>query len=300
MTALAVTSGLLAGLPLPRPLEDGDKDDRGAVLVIGGGAAVPGASLLTGRAALRVGAGKLKIAATPALATALGVAAPEAMIVGAPASARGELSAKAASALASAVDASDAVVIGAGMIDAVGARGLARDLIKRHPTKAWVLDAAALPSTPQAAAFARRAPASLILTPHAGEMAAMLGRPKEGVTQDPLAAARAAARMFRALVVLKGSTTWIVDPDGQAWRHDGGVTGLATSGSGDVLAGVIAGLLARGAPPATAALWGVWLHAQAGSKLSRKIGPLGFLASDVVDVLPGVLARAERKTERTA
>ena len=106
--------------------------------------------------------------------------------------------------------------------------------------------------------------------------------------------------MFRAVVVMKGATTFVVSPDGAAWRHDGGVAGLGTSGSGDVLAGAIGGLLARGVPPVAAALWGVVLHAQAGRDLSAGGAPLGFLARELLDRLPLVLGRICAEAESAA
>ena len=104
--------------------------------------------------------------------------------------------------------------------------------------------------------------------------------------------ARQLARTAGAVVVMKGPDTFIVSPDGRAWRHRDGVVGLATSGSGDVLAGVIGGLLARGAPPLVAAVWGVCLHGGAGARLAETVGPLGFLARELLDIIPRVLAQA--------
>jgi NAD(P)H-hydrate repair Nnr-like enzyme with NAD(P)H-hydrate dehydratase domain len=95
------------------------------------------------------------------------------------------------------------------------------------------------------------------------------------------------------VVALKGADTVVVTPEGSAWRHRGEAVGLATSGSGDVLAGVIAGLLARGAAPAQAAVWGVHVHGQAGVRLSRRIGRLGFLARELLDEIAPVLAELE-------
>jgi ADP-dependent NAD(P)H-hydrate dehydratase len=91
---------------------------------------------------------------------------------------------------------------------------------------------------------------------------------------------------------MKGATTWIVTSDGRAWRHEQGVVGLATSGSADVLAGLIGGFLARGAPPLVATLWGVCVHAAAGVRLSDHIGPVGFLAREILSEIPRVLRDA--------
>jgi NAD(P)H-hydrate repair Nnr-like enzyme with NAD(P)H-hydrate dehydratase domain len=92
-------------------------------------------------------------------------------------------------------------------------------------------------------------------------------------------------------LVLKGQRTFIVDPDGSAFVNHAGNSGLATAGSGDVLAGIIAGIAARGATPVQAAAWGVHLHALAGDRLRRQRGPLGYLARELSPELPGLLLR---------
>jgi len=131
-----------------------------------------------------------------------------------------------------------------------------------------------------------------VVTPHAGEMARLLDRDKALIEADPLAAAREAAAGLKGVVVLKGSETLVVSPDGRAWLHRGGVVGLATSGSGDVLAGIVGGLMARGAPPLAAAAWGVCVHAEAGRRLSVRVGPTGFLARELLDEIAGLIASA--------
>ena len=90
-------------------------------------------------------------------------------------------------------------------------------------------------------------------------------------------------------LVLKGACTYVASADGRLWIHDGGSVGLGTSGSGDVLAGVIAGLVARGARPEQAAIWGVWLHGKAGAALSARQGLIGFLASEIAAEIPTLL-----------
>jgi len=90
---------------------------------------------------------------------------------------------------------------------------------------------------------------------------------------------------------MKGSITYVASADGRVWIHEGGSVGLGTSGSGDVLAGVIAGLAARGARPEQAAVWGVWLHGRAGKALSRQQGVIGFLAREIPGLIPGLLGR---------
>jgi NAD(P)H-hydrate repair Nnr-like enzyme with NAD(P)H-hydrate dehydratase domain len=122
-------------------------------------------------------------------------------------------------------------------------------------------------------------------------MASLLGIPKERIEREPAAVAIDAARRFGAVVALKGAESWIATPDGPLYHYTGGTVGLATSGSGDTLAGVIAGLAARGASPTTAAVWGVYLHGAAGRALARRMGRVGFLARELLDEIPPLLRR---------
>jgi NAD(P)H-hydrate repair Nnr-like enzyme with NAD(P)H-hydrate dehydratase domain len=121
----------------------------------------------------------------------------------------------------------------------------------------------------------------VLITPHAGEMAHLSGGQKDDISAEPLRAAREAGRRWNAVVALKGPQTVIVKPGGGAWLHEGGNAGLATSGSGDTLAGAIAGLAARGASLEQACAWGVVLHARAGEQLAQRLGPLGYLAREL-------------------
>src|SRR5437764_1217597 len=102
---------------------------------------------------------------------------------------------------------------------------------------------------------------------------------------------RAAAERYNGVVLVKGVASHVVTADGRAWRYDGGAPGLGVSGSGDVLAGIVGGLLARGAEPLNAVLWAVWLHGEAGAALAKKVGPVGFLARDIAGEVPALLPR---------
>ena len=299
MTVLTLDDAALTALPLPSASQQQDKHDRGTALVVAGGAAVPGAARLTGEAVLRVGAGRVTLTAPRSSGTALGLALPEARIVIAATTPDGELAGRADRALAAFARDADALVIGPGLLAARDAVRLSLALMETRPDGGVVIDAAALPDEATAERFSALARDRAILTPHAGEMARMRGVKKAAVVADPVQHARWAAARFRSIVVMKGPTTHVASPSGDLWRHVGGVAGLATSGSGDVLAGVIGGLLARGAPPTTAALWGVRLHAAAGERLSQTIGPTGFLASELLAVIPGVLGRLEARSTAT-
>ena len=293
-----VTPDLLRGLPLPALPKESDKNARGKILIVGGGEEVPGAALLCAHAALRAGAGKLQLAAPRSYAAALGLAMPEARVIPVAASKSGEISARAD--LGNAVGDADAVVVGPGMLDEKQAATLTARLGNASGAAAFIVDAAALTGLADGADISSLA-GRLVLTPHAGEMARLLGIDAEAVRSAPLDAARRAAARWGAVVVMKGVATHVVSPDGRAWLHGGGCHGLGVSGSGDVLAGVIGGLLARGAPPATAALWGVWLHGAAGEALSDRIGPLGFLArelpGEIPRLLPGITGEPRQRSD---
>jgi ADP-dependent NAD(P)H-hydrate dehydratase len=281
-----VTPDLLSGMPLPTLEGESDKESRGRVLVIGGGREMPGAPLLTGLAAYRVGAGKVQLAAAPALVVAMGIAFLEARVIPVAANEGEEPGPGAARDLEEQLKRCDAIAVGPGMLDEASAADLMVALSVAETAASFVVDAAALVGLKGREAELRSLAGRLIFTPHAGEMAAFTGLTKEEVQADPAETAREVARTWSAVVALKGRDTYIASPDGRVWLHEGGVSGLGVSGSGDVLAGAIAGLLARGAAPVTATLWGVFAHARAGRALGERIGRLGFLAREVADELP--------------
>jgi ADP-dependent NAD(P)H-hydrate dehydratase len=263
------------------------------VLVVAGSVEVPGAALLCGIGALRAGAGKLQIATCRSVAPHLAMAAPEARVSGLDETPGGGIAVSEADKLAERAGRCDALLLGPGMLNEEGeASELAARLLERmEGGPGIVLDAAALPVLGEGdAALRRRHAGRAVLTPHAGEMAKLLGAPREEVLADPLGAGRRAAAALGAVVAMKGGCTFVVSPRGEAWSCDQGNVGLATSGSGDTLAGVVAGLLARGAPPVQATLWGVFLHGEAGNRLARTRGPVGFLARELLAEIPSIMA----------
>ena len=287
-----VTRALLRRIPLPQPDAESDKDARGRVLAVGGSAQTPGAILLAGVAALRAGAGKLQLATVRSAAAALGVAVPESLVVALAETRAGEIAGEAAGRdLSRRAPEADALLIGPGMSSDRAARALLRVLVPRLSAEATlVLDAAAILAANRAVRLLRRL-GRAVLTPHTGEMASLLGIEKEAVEDDPAAVARTAAARFGVVVALKGPETWIAEPDGTLYRYAGGSVGLATSGSGDTLAGIVAGLAARGASAVHAAVWGAYLHGAAGQALARRLGPIGYLARELLDEVPVVLRR---------
>ena len=287
-----VTAMLLRGMPLPEHREGEDKNSRGRVLVIGGSTEVPGAAYLSGLAALRAGAGKLQIATVNSLAAHMALAMPEARVTGLAETPAGGIDPAEAARLAGRTAGVDAVVLGPGMLDKAAVTLLTRRLLEEAGgSPAFVLDAEALAGLRDCRSALHRHAGRLVVTPHAGEMASLLDMPKAEVEADPLGVARQAAALLGAVVVMKGGCSFIVSPQGQAWSCSQGNVGLATSGSGDTLAGIIAALMARGAPPLVATLWGVFLHGEAGNRLAQTWGPVGYLAREIPGEVPRIMAQ---------
>ena len=271
----------------PLPERDGDKDDHGKILIIAGSRDVPGAALLAAHGAMRAGAGKLQIACPGDIALPLGIEMPEAKVVGHASHRDGGFARSAIRELADLASRADAIVAGPGLEQNNAAAPLGKALLELG--KPMALDAALLHILPDCESEVRSAAVTPILLPHSGEMASLLGCEPAEVEAEPLEAGRRCAGRYRSLVLVKGVESHVVDPSGKAWKYRGGGPGLGVSGSGDVLAGVVGGLLARGAEPLAALLWAVWLHGEAGRLLSRKVGKLGFLAREIPRQLPSLL-----------
>jgi hydroxyethylthiazole kinase-like uncharacterized protein yjeF len=287
MDALKIDRSLLKSLPLPQPRE-GSKEKRGRVCIIGGSREVPGAVLLAALGAMRAGAGKLQIATVQSRAGALAVAMPEALVIDLPETPAGGLQARSIEAIAPRWVDAHALLVGPGMVEEPDSHHILKCLLDSEDEAVIVVDAGALPRIMELRDSLRRRFARVIITPHAGEMANLLSVDKELVEADPMAAASRLTDELGLIVIMKGSQTIITAPDG-IWRYEGGGVGLATSGSGDVLAGIVAGLAARGSTPMTAAIWGVFLHGEAGSLLAEEVGPLGFLAREIPDFVPRLM-----------
>jgi hydroxyethylthiazole kinase-like uncharacterized protein yjeF len=275
-----VTPQSLRGWPLPEVDDGGDKNARGTVLVVGGSESTPGALLLTGLAALRTGAGKLQMITVEATAVALAVAVPESGVTGVAAAAGGSLSPDAADGVVQRCERASALVLGPGLMDKDGAAELLRRVLPRLEDTPVVLDGLALTALAGEPALLEGVDA--VLTPNSGELAALL----DGSDAEELDAALEVAARYQAVVSSPG---WVAAPDGRCWRVEAGGIGLGTSGSGDVLAGLVGGVLARGATPEQAAAWGQYLHSAAGDLLTARIGRVGFLARELLDEVPVVL-----------
>ena len=299
-----VTPSLLRDWPLPAPGQD--KYARGSVLVIGGARPTPGAALLAGVTALRAGAGKLTLAVAESVAVQVGVAFPECGSIGLPETVDGSVKPE-LDRISSYLDKADTILVGPGLDDLDLAGELLAALLDRETSgapgvapaggdaaggeagglggPAVVLDAFALGALGPLEDQLDRWRGRLILTPNPTEAAVLLGRDVNDLEKD---VAEISDR-FDAVVSCQGLITHPARLGPELWKIGTGYGGLGTSGSGDVLAGAIAGLRARGTSSAQAACWGTHLHASAADRLASRLGPLGFLARELADELPALM-----------
>jgi NAD(P)H-hydrate epimerase len=256
---------------LPTRGTDATKFTAGHVLVVGGSRGLTGAVCLAARAAARAGAGYVTALVPASLEAIFEVKLTEVMTRGL-ADADGALAVEAAQeALAEAARHPGALVLGGGLGRAEATRDMTIELAEECPL-ALVLDADGLNAFSGQARWLRPRAAATIVTPHAGELGRLLGVGSEEVERDRLRHARAAAVQADAVVVLKGDDTLVAAPDGRVVVSPGGAPGLATAGTGDVLAGVCGALLAAQLDPFTAAVAAVHLHLRAGQLAARAAG----------------------------
>lgn len=282
-TALRLNRATLQRWPLPALDAEGDKNARGKVVIVAGSCEIPGAAVLAAEAALRIGAGKLQIATPASAAPLLAIAVPEARVIALAETRAGGLAVRAVDQLAEIAPRTDAVLFGPGMLSTPSTKGCIDAALPLFAEAVTVLDAAALPS------LHRVDGQRLVLTPHCGELAQLLGMERDQVVRQAASLCHKQAQAWGAALLVKGATSWLGAPDGRLWKHRAPNPGLAMSGSGDVLAGLVAGLAARGADAVQALAWAVVLHAGAGKALGRRVGPVGYLARELPRELPALL-----------
>jgi NAD(P)H-hydrate epimerase len=245
-----------------------------------------GAAVLAARAAARTGIGLVYLGVPAGQREGVAMAVPEAIVLPLPES-EGSVGPEAVAVLQPQLRRCRAVALGPGMGFTARVRELVDALLAGYDGPV-VLDADALPRGERALPQ-RLGP--VVMTPHPGEMARMLDLRPEDVQKDRLGSALEAARRFRAIVALKGARTVIARPDGGYAVNATGSPLLATAGSGDVLTGLVAGLLGRGLDAYDAAATAVWMHGRA-ADLARDAGMVSLMAGDVVDRIPLLLGQA--------
>jgi NAD(P)H-hydrate epimerase len=275
-----IGAGVLEGLP--RRGSSSTKFDSGQVVLVGGSRGLTGAPCMTANACIRTGAGYVTACVAASLQELFAARLPlEVMTRGLP-DREGSLTAEAIEEALTASERARALALGPGLGRQEGALELARGLARRSELP-MVLDADGLNAHAGRLGDLRERRGTAVLTPHAGELGRLMGLASEEIERERLAHVRAAAEQAGAVVVLKGDDTLVADPTGLVAVSPGGSPALATAGTGDVLTGVIAALLAQGVDAFAAAGAGVWLHAEAGRRAAREVGVAeAVIATDVI------------------
>ncbi len=277
------------GALLPVRPADAHKGTAGRVLLIAGSVGMTGAAALASLAALRAGAGMATLGVPASLNPVMEMKLTEVMTLPLP-EADGALTAAAAEPALAAAERADAVALGPG----IGTRESTRDLVGillRDLGVPLVLDADGLNCAAEKRQILAEREAPLIITPHPAELSRLTGRSTPEILEDRLGAVKEAAQRFGCPVVLKGAHSLVADPAGRVRINLTGTSGMATAGSGDVLTGCLAALLAQGLAPFEAALCGVHLHGSAGELAAVTVGEIGMLAGDIAASLPMARSR---------
>ncbi len=276
---------------IPERRPDTHKGTYGHVLVVAGSFGKTGAAALAALGALRAGAGLVTVASRSSSLPLWLAHAPELMGIGLDGD--GSLGLADLDPLLRAADKKQAWVMGPG-IPVGGETAKLIAALLREIAVPCVLDADGLNALAGRLEMLKSAKCPLILTPHPGEMARLLGKTTAEIQGDRLGAARALASGAGAVAVLKGARTVIALPDGTAFINPTGNAGMATAGSGDVLSGICGALLAQGLKPPDAAVAAVYAHGLAGDLMARRTGLMGLNASDLLEGLQDVWVRWNR------
>ena len=261
------------------------KGSFGHVLIVAGSRNYGGAAMLCGRAALRSGAGRVTLLLPGSLQNAALAYAPELIVWPGAENDKGALHASNTKSVLDEMASFDAIVLGPGLTVCDDTRELVESIMK-HAAVPVVLDADAINMFRRKVERLKKSKApSLVLTPHPGELARLIEISSDEVQKDRLAALDLAVKKTSAVVVLKGSGTLVASPDGQTHINMNGNPGMATAGSGDVLAGIIGGLLAQHLQPFDAARTGVFIHGRTGDYGALRRSQASLVAGDIVEDL---------------
>lgn len=268
----------------PRPA-DMHKGGTGHLLIAAGAPGKTGAAAMSGLSAMRAGAGLVTLGVPESLNPVLEPQVLEPMTIGLKETPNGALSDDAADAILDLLSDKRCLALGPGIGTEPATARLVHRLIQESPVPV-VVDADGVNCLALEPEILINAHSPVILTPHPGEMARLIDQPPKAVQADRVGCARQFAKSYKVHLVLKGARTVIAAPDGHIHINPSGNPGMASGGMGDVLTGIISGLICQGYPPEVAARVGVFLHGAAADELSRSMGPFGYLASDVMNRLP--------------
>lgn len=287
---------------IPKRDPESHKGSFGSVLIVAGSARYRGAAALATEGALRAGAGLVTLASVEPVLQGVQARTPECCFLPCRPDAEGGISAEEGGTIRARAEKCSVLLVGPGLGGTAGgamnARGLVRRTVDGAPC-AVVLDADGLNAAASLLASGEPLPRPgagrpLVVTPHPGEMARLTGLSVAQIEADREGTARRFAQQYGCVAVLKGHRTLIAAPDGTLWRNTTGNAGLARGGSGDVLAGMTAGLLACGLPAADAAACAVWLHGTAADRAAQRRGEYGMLPQDLFAELGRLFAENER------
>ncbi len=277
---------------------EGHKGDYGHVLVLGGSEGMTGAMALASEAALRTGAGLVTAGVPRSLNSILENKLTEVMSLPLPETERKNLSPEGLGLLEPWFKRISAVAVGPGMSRYPEAGEYLQKLLKMV-SQPLIIDADGLNALAEDVSSLTAAAGPVILTPHPGEMARLLGVSIAEIQQNRLEVAVKAATQWGTIVVLKGNRTIIAAPDGRVCVNPTGNPGLATAGTGDVLTGIIAGLAVQGLEPVAAAALGVYLHGLVGDQVQQQKGMRGLIAGDLIQHLPTALREMEKEASQS-
>jgi hydroxyethylthiazole kinase-like uncharacterized protein yjeF len=264
------------------------KGTFGHLLVIAGSLGKTGAAAMVGQSAMRIGCGLVTVATTANAQATLESKCLEVMVDNIIEKADAPISDKVNKRIGQFLEEKQAVIVGPGLSTASGISSLVVRILQTLEVPA-VVDADGINILAKDPSGAGRISAPMVFTPHPGEMARLLKKTVPTIQADRVGAAREAAKWHQVIVVLKGANTVIASPDGQTFINTSGNPGMASGGMGDVLTGIIGGLLAQKIEPLDAALLGVYLHGLAGDRAAERQSMTGLIASDVIDEIPRIL-----------
>jgi len=273
---------------IPKRRADSHKGTFGHLIVLAGSLGKTGSAVLTSRAAMRVGTGLVTIATTANAQPIIESKCLEVMVSSIMEKADAPLTDKVLKHIGSILEGKRAVALGPGLSTAPGISALVMRFLQMTEVPA-VIDADGLNILANDPTQTGRIKAPMIFTPHPGEMARLMNKSVPAVQANRVGISREAAKRYKVVIVLKGARTVIASPDGQVFINPTGNPGMASGGMGDVLTGIIGGLLAQDLEPLEAALLGTYLHGHSGDLAAEEIGEPSLLASDLLDNLPGIL-----------
>ena len=288
------------GLLAPRPAQ-AHKGDYGHLFVLAGSPGKTGAAAMVCQGALRTGAGLVTLGIPASLNPILEAKLTEAMTAPLPDAGTGYLSADAWGRVQQLLEGKTALALGPGISTESQVQEMILKLLP-EVTLPLVIDADGITALASRPEILKQCRGSVVLTPHPGEMARLAGITTQQVQADRIGVAKACATSHNCIVALKGNRTVIATPEQEVYINPTGNPGMASGGTGDVLTGMIGGLMAQGLPPLAAAQWGVYLHGLAGDMAAQELGEISLIAGDIIDYLPDALgevkARASRQDRR--